>query len=153
MTDLIARLEAATEGSRDLSDDVLLSCGWVNENGWWRKPREQAVWLLDPTRSFDDAVAIMPPWWAIELVWDLVSPSTGKSGKWGASVFIRDCEHDHQHPRCPRASCHDASTIPLAFCIAIVKAQEQLDPASANCRPPDFGSGNPGSSPGAGTKP
>jgi len=52
MTDLIARLEEATEGSEDLSDEVLLVLGWWKEGG----PAYEKVGfpIPDPTRSVDD---------------------------------------------------------------------------------------------------
>lgn len=81
MTDksLIAELESAREGSRELSDKVLLACGWRHENiedgtGFSGKPRQQDAWIdptgvpwtrsvkskrPSPTESLDDAVALV----------------------------------------------------------------------------------------------
>lgn len=66
--DLIARLEAVAEGSRELSDEVLLICGWrTEERGeieidlWW-SPEGRRVFSScqpDPTRSLDAALSLV----------------------------------------------------------------------------------------------
>ena len=82
MTDLkslIAELEQAKEGSRELSDKVLLACGWRYEKiadgvGFSGKPRQQDTWIdptgvpwtrsvkskrPSPTESLDDAMTLV----------------------------------------------------------------------------------------------
>lgn len=68
MTDLISRLEAATEGSRELSDECLLAMGWTYKPDWcghaWRSPDESWVGFdkrPDPTRNVQDAIDWMVP--------------------------------------------------------------------------------------------
>lgn len=64
--ELIAKLEAATMGSRELSDDVLFACGWGVERGkfddYWSDPsgklwRHEAT-RPDPTTSFDAVMGL-----------------------------------------------------------------------------------------------
>lgn len=77
---LIAELESAKEGSRKLSDKVLLACGWRYEKvedgiGFSGKPQQRDAWIdptgvpwmrsvasnrPSPTESLDDAVAMVP---------------------------------------------------------------------------------------------
>lgn len=66
MTDraaLIAKLEAATGGSRELSDEILRFRGWTSRGSpavLWFAPNKQS-WKKgrpDPTRSIDDALAL-----------------------------------------------------------------------------------------------
>jgi len=51
MTDLITRLEQTQEGSRELSDEVLLACGW--------KKRETIAWEVDIDDYGDDKPVIL----------------------------------------------------------------------------------------------
>ena len=63
MTDLIRRLEDATVGSRELSDEVLVALGWSltkRESLYWINPKDQAVHMMhrpSPTEDLTDAVA------------------------------------------------------------------------------------------------
>lgn len=63
---VIAALKAAPEGSRKLSDQVLIALGWRKERYIdmytlaWRTPDSSEEFGMgpDPTRSFDDALAL-----------------------------------------------------------------------------------------------
>lgn len=65
MTDLIAKLEAATEGSRELSDEVLLALGWEQgqDDHWFAPDNEVPVrgaYRPSPTEYVDDGMALVP---------------------------------------------------------------------------------------------
>lgn len=74
MTDLIDLLSAATEGSRELSDEVLIACGWteveLNYAWWWVPPgvpwervaedRIDRTIAPNPTVSLDDTLSLVP---------------------------------------------------------------------------------------------
>ena len=90
---LIAELEQAKEGSRELSDRVLLAVGWTTSDSkdtrarFWRSPEgEDYDWWDDPharsrggpplkrpspTESLDDALTLVPEGFAIEdfMIW------------------------------------------------------------------------------------
>ena len=125
MTDLpalIAKLEAATEGSRELSDEVLVACGWTRENIGHGKVaatgREFVVWQwtdpegarrspeLDPTRSLDAAVAIVPD------RWDYIAFTKRYTGKVSADVLLALSMHSNE-----------GATPALALCISILHAR------------------------------
>ena len=64
--DLIARLSEAKEGSRELSDEVLVALGWMEQNAvilqspdgtqsWFDEPDRP-----DPTRNLQDVVDLVP---------------------------------------------------------------------------------------------
>lgn len=67
---LSARLEQADVGSRELSDEVLLACGWTHDPKHralaWQPPTGYAPFAPDgpsPTQSLDDAVCLIPEGW------------------------------------------------------------------------------------------
>lgn len=75
---LIARLVKAKEGTRALSDEVLLALGWTKSkpDPWkigelaWKKPNGQWAGMPPhPTSSLDDTVDLVPEGWD----WDLTS--------------------------------------------------------------------------------
>ena len=77
MKDLITKLEAATEGSRELDEKVLRAVGWFTTDedapGYpdgtltiWHKPNGEALTILrlpQPTRSIDAALTLVPEGW------------------------------------------------------------------------------------------
>lgn len=105
--DLAARLEAATEGSRELSDEVLVACGWTVDPGlFWRKPdgwhcHDDAP---DPTRSVDDSIALIG-----ERRWYIAASARDDMGGYFVQVG--------------KPTAH-AATPALALCAAIVKGVE-----------------------------
>ena len=111
---LIADLEAATEGSRELSDRVLLACGcrpigsYGGEYGW-KDQHDCEIGEPDPTRSLDDALAQVPEGLALSLDWPFEILPVRASWRFVGEV----------------RSWVDAATAPLAVCIAVLKAQEQ----------------------------
>lgn len=67
MQALIAKLEGAEAGSRELSDEFLLALGWTRTPGYFVEP-ENVRWWADnshpsPTESVDDALALVPDGW------------------------------------------------------------------------------------------
>lgn len=112
MTDLIERLSAATEGSRDLSDEVLVACGWKERHDrLWETPDKEWCHPDDrpnPTVSLDDALRLVPEGWIAYLE---VCPAPYPSY---ATILYE-----------PRNKWHgEAATAPLALCIAILRAKE-----------------------------
>lgn len=116
---LIAKLESATEGSRELSDEVLLVFGWkFSARFGWRNTVGDNVWDDDrpsPSESLDDCLGMVPEGWA----W-----SVSCSKEYGVSAGIS--------PKAPRDEwVHSdmggvdslASTAPLALLIAICRAR------------------------------
>ena len=113
---LITKLEAATEGSRALSDEVLLTCGWQRSN---HQDRRSCYWTSpdgrthsrrpDPTRSLDDAVTLVPEGW----LWSVGVQNTHK--RTGPSAFIWKPD--------VKAQFIEAATPALALCIAALKAR------------------------------
>ena len=122
-TDLIRDLEAATEGSRELSDRVLLACGWAVHKAseltptWFVDPTGKrhihslsqglrVGTLTDPTRSLDDALALVPEDdehanWRQIIQSAFIIMQTVWAEPYTLKLFI------------------------LAVCIAVLKAQEQ----------------------------
>ena len=102
--DLIARLEAAEEGSRRLSDDCLLATGWheyqiTPGNVRYIKDRP------DPTRSIDAAMKLVPD-----------HPGGNKAGFLHAAMYQTSMGDIPDH------------RIALAICVRALKAiQESKD--------------------------
>ncbi len=99
MTDLAARLEQAPEGTRELSDEVLLAVGWDCGPPGWTSDRP------DPTRDLTDIAALVEAtgrWWSVD--------------KDEAGVDLADGQPNYV-PTNGRPA--------LALCIALVKAQEK----------------------------
>lgn len=79
MDDLIARLEAATEGSRELSDEVLVALGWTHDTATHTSCAPDGTrYGYDtpysrpphPTRSADDALGLpMGEWRVVHAYW------------------------------------------------------------------------------------
>lgn len=120
LPDLIARLEAATEGSAGLDAEVLRAAGWRPAKargfgGYWRRPSDGVlVSPPSPTRQLDAIVALIE---AKEWDWYKDRPlyyDTGTVLNGHAPMFYvgeSGGEEWSQHP----------STI-LALCIAFVRA-------------------------------
>jgi len=114
-TDLIQRLEAATEGSRELEEDIALSVVWRRldggtsaiASGVWQSPCDFWGGLLLPcfTRSIDAALTLLPEGYGA------VSASFNEQGR--SSVRIA-------HPYVSG----NGATPALATVIAALKARE-----------------------------
>ena len=91
---LIERLTAAKEGSRELSDEALLACGWLGDS----------TESQDPTRSIDDAVRWVVPEGKNWIIW-----SDGEAMIYGDERATESWQ---------------AATPALALCIAALKARE-----------------------------
>lgn len=87
MDSLIARLEAATEGSRELSNECLLAVGWEYRHDillppdWLDKDKNpsgnifiNSPWPPDPSQNVQDAIT-----WMVPEGWD-----------WAVSTMVRD---------------------------------------------------------------
>lgn len=101
---LMSRLRDAAEGSRELSDEVLLALGWKRAPSW-RSPDGKVFphAIPNPTVSLDDAVALVGTkyQWTIEegLAW-LHWLDDSPDGVAEAQGYVRVGEH-----RTPRAIC------------------------------------------------
>ena len=126
MTDLITRLKSATEGSRELSDDVLRAWGWTRR--LWNYPRQldkEWCWFEpectaepvterpDPSRSVDDAIAGVPG----GMIWRCGGPPR----HW--CIIGRPSPKGSFHNAGGKYVSCNAPTPALALCIAIEKAR------------------------------
>lgn len=125
MTDLIQRL-ADGPGSRELSDEVLLACGWERQKHGpmyfrWHSPNGRGFegtdiqYRPDPTRSVDDALALVPEGWTRGVL----SWPGYDNGKLTAD-FRADLHHSLSSGGGPRVSGY-ASSLPRAICIAVLR--------------------------------
>ena len=138
MNDLLTELESAPEGSRELSNKVLLACGWrrgvafhhalfppdhPGESGDWddyeteyynRHDRNLAA--PDCTVRLDAALTLVPEGWG----WDLVQGTANSIGIPRAHVWSGK-KGDH------RMIEGNAATPALALCIAALKARQADD--------------------------
>lgn len=126
---LISRLESAETGSRELSDEVLLALGFkIDAAGWWLRPNDLDEFLRsdqrpDPTRSFDDAVGLVPEGWAIDnaQIW----PGEPTRLRLVETVWKR-CEGQEgwwRDSHCGSWTAQ-AATFPLALSAALLRARE-----------------------------
>lgn len=136
MDDLIAELERAEEGSRELSDKALLASGWTygpyqysgksfsTSGEGWIKPGGEP-WMLgadsrpDPTRNLQDALGLVNgAWWEVRQTHSADSPIRhfgGNEGMFSARVGNAWGEPGHLGKHNKPA---------LALCIACLKARE-----------------------------
>ena len=109
MTSLATRLEAASEGSRELSDEMLLVLGFTE----WRLRHKP-----DPTRSIDDGLTMVPEGWGWDLGCNL------DPGQMYSSI-IRG-PFDTARPE-GQSAVGFSNSPALALCIALLAAKEQAD--------------------------
>jgi hypothetical protein len=121
MTDLAQRLEAAQEGSRELSDEVLLLFGWTRDNPGLLSPSGDYHTYTEygcdnyscpvgpcPTTSLDACKALMPEGWSYAVSHDAEEPASAGMLQCGSIAF-----------QCV------AATPELAWCAALVRANAQ----------------------------
>jgi hypothetical protein len=128
-TALIAELEAAEKGSRELSDRVLLALGWVTfrEYGfiWWGKNKRSSGPEDDrpsPSESLDDVLAMVPEGWQWTGSNRAPKPHAGRA-------YIHNRElHFTGLGAAPNPAYRGfeatAATPALALCIVILQAKE-----------------------------
>lgn len=112
--DLIARFEAAPEGSRELSDEVARALRWTTSFGsegsiWWANSGTMTFYrhsAPDFTKSVDAALSAKPAGYHI-------SAAREEGDGWFWAIL---CTEPHKY------QCGRASTAPLALCIAILRA-------------------------------
>jgi hypothetical protein len=123
MKDLIERLEKAKEGSRELSDMVLVAHGWAaptEDNEGWFTPDGLFVSAnrerLDPTRSLDAAMSLAPEGFTLQLhQW------RGGDGKTYARAIV---EPEKPPTYSSESDSGTTRSLPLALTIAALKAME-----------------------------
>jgi hypothetical protein len=105
MTDLIQALQEAGEGSRELDAAVCDAVNWRKTDGFWTFP-------APVSRSLDAALALA------ELVLDdpKICVWNSRNGKAGATAAVGLVDAG-------------AATLPLALCIAVLKALRTKDTA------------------------
>lgn len=130
--ELIARLEAATEGSRELDSAIALTVGWTFEKRagetkrWWREPNGP-VWFRDTsppffTTSLDAAMTLVPDgyFWRMGHVEQL---SEDDEVMYGAELLR------YLHVADRSDSMGHGLTAPIALCIAALKARSPAKPS------------------------
>lgn len=122
---LIARLEAATEGSRELGEAVYLACGWTKtQTGYWLGPiyhwgspdgkitfAHDDFYQHDPTTSIDAALTLVPA----HHMWEV------RHGI-GCRAVVWTLEQDYDGHSVPVGNTMDQPA--LALCIASLKARQ-----------------------------
>lgn len=132
MKELIKKLEAATEGSRELDADIAFAVGWTYEKRgrdrkpWWRKPEAERdsdtassrFWSQYPkeefTTSIDAALTLVPEGWRVAYLWEAVKP---EDRPWWGAQLSRDKPYKTMSPVLGK------ETPALALCIAALKAR------------------------------
>lgn len=138
MNDLMAQLEAAREGSRELSDQVLLAVGWfvdtmtvqgcgVKEVEIWCCPDGAGAGSYEtarrpnPTRNVQDAIDCVVP---AKCSWEVRENKFTNEGH----AWVYD-------PNDNELRTYGKSTVPaLAFCIACLRAQENTATPSTKAK-------------------
>ena len=112
MTDLLSRLQSASEGSAELDRDVLIACGWTDRGASriafrWIDP-SGVLHALDvmPTRSLDDITGLIEQ---AGMRWYRFRITTG--ARMVVESAEQECWSDHE----------DAC---LALCISFRRAME-----------------------------
>lgn len=135
MTDLLKRLEEAEAGSRELSDAVLLACGWTFYQGgvqmaitgaggglvdvWTppnptgESPRLYSGDRPSPTQSLDDALGLVPEGWIV-----------GNLGQKDSMGWHCELKKGYQTSYSGVEIGHNIKSPALALCIAVLKARE-----------------------------
>lgn len=123
---LIAALEAATEGSRELDAEVAVACGWRSKLGddgrsyWKRDDYDSWLAISDggpdfyPTTSIDDALTLVPE----GCIWKVFSDYPGDAYFADLEKWVPGHEGT-EHWRTDGA----CSSPALALCIAALKAR------------------------------
>lgn len=131
---LIARLEAAEVGSRELGHDVLLALGWHRDRignfygpiYQWSSPdrsphliRGDEDTLPNPVLSLDAALALAERVLGLDL-WKVRTLSQSDGGKWFASLVLGYPSGTWSR----EARSAPVATPALALCIAILRAKQ-----------------------------
>lgn len=130
---LLEQLQGASEGNRELSDQVLLACGWTYGQkdkvwSWWDAQGNRIIFneLIDPTRNLHDAVSLVPEGWIIDQMGEWRQRTLRKRGPWYA-ILWRVGQRDLD---LIDARAQHAPTPALAVCIAIIKVHEAIAEAA-----------------------
>ncbi len=107
LTTLLAEIEAAPEGSRELSDEMLLAHGWkrdVSRGAYWYTPDGHYTGITrpDPSRSLDAKL----PGENIVMVETGQTPTGELTGKWLALQMPENVIGEaYTEPLARRAAC------------------------------------------------
>lgn len=112
LDDVIAKLEAASEGSRELDEAI----GEALLNGRERNPKPYGAWaelVSEYTTSLDAALTLVPEGWKTYAV---DGPAIDHDGLW-TWMLVAGERGTHGTSHCPT----------LALCIAALKARREGD--------------------------
>ena len=123
---LIAELEQASEGSRDLDARVALAAGWLRKFGddgrtYWKHGDDSWLAISDggpdfyPTTSIDAALTLVPEGFVWGVGTDIDEGPSAVLTRYPADYKTGDGFEYHEHTT--------AATPPLALCIAALKAR------------------------------
>lgn len=120
--DLIARLEAATEGSRELDIDIGELQGFIWQDGGWCGADGDFRELPSYTTSLDAAMTLVPE----GLEWMVSNrakrPHTGRAYVHNKALIFAGLGGMTKNPEY-RGYEHTASTPALALCVVVLKAR------------------------------
>ena len=120
MTPLLDKLRSATEGSRDLSDEVLFAAGWTHDGQYWLDANGTNRTLFDdmpsPTESIDAALTLVPEGW---------NKSFCEMPGHGRVTFSKMIMGGHLWAQ------EQANTLPIAICLGALLARDKETEYSA----------------------
>ena len=117
---LISKLKAATEGSRELSDEVLLALGRMTPQRMYQLAGHDDPYVVvpNPTVSVDDALKLVPGGSRWRIGHTTINPA-GPAEMWATLAIQRGGRLSAMV-----ADGTTAATPALALCIAILKTKE-----------------------------
>ena len=127
MDTLIAELERATEGSRELDAKIAMALYPTlatfrddpeRGTGHWISDKAGPVFALDYTTSLDAALTLVSEGWSLANLYDAVDP---KDRPWVGVILRRD-EPRYKLPE----KVLGAPTYAMALCIAALKARQAM---------------------------
>lgn len=116
MSDLLDKLQSASEGSRELDAMIANELGILGGMAYdhWAAIEAHAPHY---TTNLQDAVSLVPEGWLVDQVGEWESPVLRARGPWLA-ILKRPPDYKQV------VRCDHAPTPALAFCAAIIKAHE-----------------------------
>lgn len=124
---LIEKLEAATEGSRELDAEIALTQGWTKNKIWWITPHGEQVNYDPPcwSTSLDAALLLIPEGMAsVKLT---ISQNKPPERQYCHATLEQDADslgRDMENWEPYEFEGANAATAPLALCIAALRARE-----------------------------
>ena len=141
LSSLIERVEAATEGSRELDGAICLAFGWTHQKmkgdskPYYRKPGETTYYMRSTppkyTTSIDDALTLLPEGYAVTnlMIWP-EEPSSATVVGTTRRPFGKDHRMSWIHGAGDGTWRGNGATAPLALLAAILRARQAADTES-----------------------